>query len=91
MSSSSDLRECANGVQNAFKEWKVVIKTLLKCSKLDPIPTKLCEWLENAGNLVNESIRYTSLDSRMDNVTAAEFDRKYFPLIYGAQGNELVP
>ena len=91
MSSHTEVRECAAGVQNAFQEWKTVIKTLLKCSKLDPIPTNLCKWLEDAANLVNESIRYTSLDSRMDNVTAAEFDRKYFPLIYGAQGNELVP
>ena len=86
MSASADARQCATEVQNAFKDWRIVIKQLLNCSELDPTETNLCEWIETAGDLVNQSIRYTSLDSRLNDITAAEFDRKYFPLIYGAQG-----
>ena len=87
INTNADVRQCATEVENVFQDWKRVIIRLLRCSGLRPIPTSMCDWLEEAGNLVDQSIQYTSLDSRMNNITAAEFDRKYFPLIYGAQGN----
>lgn len=70
-----------------FKDWKTVISEVTVCATNTPeVPEALCDWLEHSGNLVQQSITFTSLDSRLDDLTAAEFDRKYFPLIYGAQG-----
>ena len=83
-----DERECVINIDGAMTTWQNVISGIFSCLEESSIEVSLCEWLRAAGDLVNQSIVYSSLDSRFDDITAAEFDRKYFPLVYGAQGTQ---
>lgn len=86
MNPNADVRDCTGLLITGFQTWQNVIGSLLTCAEKTAILGFLCDWLKAAGDLVNQNIEYTSLDSRLDDITAADFDRKYFPLIYGAQG-----
>ena len=80
------VEDCAKEVIKFAAKWKKAILKVMKCTVKETILTSLCEWLSASGDLVYRSITFDSLDNRLDTITADDFDRQYFPLIYGAQG-----
>ena len=87
LNQGASTRDCVAEVAGAFRTWKTVIQQLLGCVETGLVPSNLCGWITASADLVNQNIDYLSpVDWQNISITAAEFDRKYFPLIYGAQG-----